>query len=118
MIMKESRVYRLTGMSPILGSQPADPEIRKTYVEDKIRQAGDRQDRADEAENLDPTQEQIDKKSTIFGCRAEDGALILWDYQIRERSKPRSKCSRSSWASCRGILSLRSSCTSTRATCR
>ena len=83
MIMKESRVYRLTGMSPILGSQPADPEIRKTYVEDKIRQAGDRQDRADEAENLDPTQEQIDKKSTIFGCRAEDGALILWDYQIK-----------------------------------
>lgn len=83
MILKETRVYKLTGISPILGSQPADPEIRKTYVEDKIRNQGDWQDRTDEAENLDPTQEQIDKKSTIFGCRAEDGALILWDYQIK-----------------------------------
>lgn len=82
-IIFESRIYKLTGISPVLGSQPADPEIRKTYIEDKIRQAGDRIDRTDEAENLDPTQEQIDKKSTIFGCRAEDGALILWDYQIK-----------------------------------
>lgn len=82
-IIKESRVYRWTGISPILGSQPADPEIRKTYVEDKIRKAEDRQERGDEAENLDPTQEQIDRKATIFGCRAEDGALILWDYQVK-----------------------------------
>lgn len=83
MIDQEKRVYKLTGISPILGSQPADTEIRRTYVEDKIRKAEDRQDRSDEAENLDPTQDQIDRKATIFACRAEDGALMLWDYQVK-----------------------------------
>lgn len=31
-IIVEHRVYRITGMTPMLGTQPADPAIRQTYI--------------------------------------------------------------------------------------
>ena len=75
--MKELKV-RITFTEPILGTQPADPELHSTYVASK---APDHETREEEIAAIGAT-EYEEKSMTVFP-RMEDGTPFLWDYQIR-----------------------------------
>jgi hypothetical protein len=62
-IQMDKRAYRLTGTSPILGSQPADPDIRRRFLMEKARELGID---VSESEN-DDLPENIEQKGlTVF----------------------------------------------------
>lgn len=73
----ETRSYRLTGTSYLLGGQPADPEIRTQFIASKAPTP-----ERGELEN-DMLPDNIDEKGlTVFFRRDVDDALSLMDYMI------------------------------------
>lgn len=78
MIQYEKRVYELTGTTPILGSSPANPDIRTAYIASKAPSPADV---AGEEEAYVPN---IDEKGlTVFLRDPKSGALMFLDYQVR-----------------------------------
>lgn len=66
--------YRLTLTEPILGSQPADPELHTKYIASKAPH--------DEGEEETESLPEDGKGITVF-ARNDDGDPVLWDYQIK-----------------------------------
>lgn len=79
MIGLETRKYRLVGFEPILGSQPANPEIRSAFIASK---APEQALRDEETEMFDPDAER-DKGLTVFMRNPKSGALALMDYAVK-----------------------------------
>lgn len=74
---KETRKYRLTGIESMLGSNPADPEVRRTYIESK-RPA----DIVDDESGNTPSMNE-DKGLTVFLLHPRTGGPMIYDYTIR-----------------------------------
>lgn len=77
MIQFEKRKYRLVGITPLVGSQPASQEIREQFIATKapVRELGD--------EEMGLSVFERDEKGvTVFMRDAHDG-LCMMDYQIR-----------------------------------
>lgn len=77
MITTDSRVYLLTGFTPILGSQPPAPDVRTQYLASKATPAA-----AAEEEAMTPNL--AEKNLTVF-LRDPDhnDRLVLMDYVVR-----------------------------------
>lgn len=73
----EKRKYRLTGITPLLGSQPASRELREQFIAAK---APTEELRSEEAELS--TFERDEKGVTVF-MRDPNDALCLMGYQIK-----------------------------------
>lgn len=72
----ETRTYRLHGLSELLGSQPANPDVRTAYLSEK------EPERVLEENELLP--EGLDEKGlTVFLRDPKTGALALMDYVIK-----------------------------------
>lgn len=72
----EARTYRITGITPMLGGQPADKELRSTY----ISSLAPTPEQGDEENSMLPN---IDQKGlTVFLRRPLDDAMSLMDYMI------------------------------------
>lgn len=76
-IQMEERKYKLTGLTPILGSQPADPEIRTRFIASKAPDPVQ-----GEAENAMLPEDVEGKGLTVFLQRDQDNALCLMDYMV------------------------------------
>lgn len=75
-LITESRVYRLTGLTPILGSAPASRAIRTQYIASKA--PTDKLREEEEAASFD-----LDEKGlTVFNRNKQD-QLCLMGYQIK-----------------------------------
>lgn len=73
----EERKYRLTGITPILGSQPCSQEVRTKYVAKKVAEINNEE----EQECLPDLEE---KGLSIFYMDTDErDALMMMDYQIR-----------------------------------
>lgn len=72
----EKRSYILTGISPILGSQPADPEIRTNFIASKAPAGTD----IDAENEMLPTEDL--GGLTVFLRSAEDGGIAILDYVV------------------------------------
>jgi hypothetical protein len=75
--MKELKV-RITFISPVLGSQPSDPDIHRTYIASKAPNAPKIEEEV-AAVGVDA----VTKKGMTIFPRDKDGNIVLWDYQIR-----------------------------------
>lgn len=76
----ETRRYRLTGISPILGTKPANENIRTAFVTEKAPTPDAKKEELDLYE-LDSEQ---DKGLTVFARDPDNGdCLILLDYMVR-----------------------------------
>lgn len=71
------RRYRLTGITPILGSQPANPAIRTQFVASKAPDPA-----LGEDENAMLPEDVEGKGLTVFLQRDQDNALCLMDYMV------------------------------------
>ena len=76
MINYETRKYRLTGVTEILGSQPANKQVRSDYIASKAPS----EEFADEEQDMLKLEE---KGLTVFLRRNRDEALCMLDYQVR-----------------------------------
>ena len=72
----ESRVYRLTGLSPLLGSSPASRAIRTQFIASKAPTPELREEEAEAAFDLD------EKGLTVFNRNSND-QLCLMGHQIK-----------------------------------
>lgn len=84
MIKFTERTYVLKGITEILGSQPADPEIRSRFIASK---APAEELSREELELIDASQMEIDRGVTKFHQSWRSGALCLLDYQIKGHLK-------------------------------
>lgn len=75
--MKEMKV-RITFTDPVLGTQPADPEIHSRFIASK---APDHKTLAEEVAAMGA--EQVEERGMTVFPRMEDGTPFLWDYQIK-----------------------------------
>lgn len=74
------RKYHLIGLTPILGSQPADEYIHTNYIESK---APSPTQAAQEAEMMGDGMRRSDETNiTVFYRRPEDDAISLMDYML------------------------------------
>lgn len=80
---------RLTFIEEILGTASNNPEIHSEYIASK---APDAKSTEEEVEAIG-VEEVIEKSMTVFS-RNEDGAPILWDYQIKGFFKDAAGCLR------------------------
>lgn len=69
---------RLTFTEPILGTQPADPEIHSHYIASK---APDAASKAEEIAAMGAAE--VEERGMTVFPRMEDGTPFLWDYQIK-----------------------------------
>lgn len=76
MIQFDRRRYRLTGITPLLGSQPANPDVRGTYIASKAPT----EEMGDAETGMLP--EDRDKGLTVFLRRETDDALCIMDYVL------------------------------------
>ena len=70
----ESRVYHLTGLTPILGSQPASQTLRQEYLQSKAGKLLSDAQRMEEDEAFDYDEE--DKGTNIFARDSRNGDCI------------------------------------------
>ena len=75
MLNIETRKYCLTGVTRILGSQPADPEVRTRFLASEVDKA-----KADEEASKLPIDQQK-RNLTVF--LRDDGCICLSDYVIK-----------------------------------
>lgn len=75
MINIEKRTYRLHGITRILGSQPADPEVRTRFLANEVEKA-----KADEEASKLPIDQQK-RNLTVF--LRDDGCVCICDYVIK-----------------------------------
>ena len=73
----ETRSYRLTGLTRILGSQPADPEVRSTYIASKAATAA----KGEEENAMLP--EDLQKRNLTVFLRDRLGIISICDYVIK-----------------------------------
>lgn len=71
----ETRTYRLTGTTPLLGSQPGDPQVRTSYLASKAPT----QIQGDAETAMLP---EDDKGCTVFLRDPETGGLCVMDYAV------------------------------------
>lgn len=76
MIELEKRTYRLTGITELLGSQPANEQLRSDYIASKAPSA----EFADEEQDMLSLDE---KGLTVFLRDVNDKSIVMLDYQIR-----------------------------------
>ena len=81
MINMETRKYRITGIEPILGSQPANPEIRSAFIASKAP-APELRDEESAMFEADAN-ELRDKGLTVFLRNPKSGAIALMDYAVK-----------------------------------
>ena len=75
--MKDMKI-RITFTEPILGSQPADPELHTRFIASKAP------DHKSMAEEIAATSvEEVEERGKTVFPRMEDGTPALWDYQIK-----------------------------------
>lgn len=83
MLNSEKRIYKICGVTPILGSSPASKDIRTAYIASRAPNPADVEGEEEYVPNLD------DKGLTVFlrdDVDYKDGkrdALMLLDYQVR-----------------------------------
>ena len=75
--MKEMKV-RITFIEPILGTQPADPELHTRFIASK---APDHETMAEEVAAMGAAE--VEERSKTIFPKMEDGTPFLWDYQIK-----------------------------------
>lgn len=76
-MLYETRKYRLSGISPMLGSQPASKTLRTEFIASKAPSPA-------EVEEEDNLLGSVDEKGlTVFLRDDKDGSLIMLDYMIR-----------------------------------
>lgn len=75
-LQNETRVYRITGTTPLLGTQPASVALRTEYVASKAPAVETAMEEAELGPNLE------ERGLTIFNRDAED-RLCLMSYQIK-----------------------------------
>ena len=73
----EKRTYRLTGLTRILGSQPADPEVRSKFIAGKAATL----EKGDEETRMLP--EDLEKRNLTVFLRDKDGIVCICDYVIK-----------------------------------
>lgn len=79
-MLYESRKYRLTGLSPILGSQPASEAIRTQFVASKAPDS----DLSEEERALFESDERQTRGLSVFARDPEhNDQVILLDYMVR-----------------------------------
>lgn len=72
----DQRTYKITGLTAMMGSQPADPDVRATYIASKAPSSI----RMEEEEAM---MEDIEKRGlTVFMRDKADGALCMMDYMF------------------------------------
>ena len=72
----ESRVYHLTGLTPLLGSQPASQTIRQTYLQSKAKQLTPEK-RAEEDEIFSYDVEDTDTKVFPRDSKKDDRLCLM-----------------------------------------
>ena len=75
--MREMKV-RITFIEPILGTQPADPELHTRFIASK---APDHETMAEEVAAMGAAE--VEERSKTIFPKMEDGTPFLWDYQIK-----------------------------------
>ena len=79
-MLYESRKYRLIGLSPILGSQPASEAIRTQFVSSKAPET----ELSEEERELFDSEERQTRGLSVFARDPEhDDQIILLDYMVR-----------------------------------
>lgn len=83
----ETRTYRWTFITSLLGTLPADKEIRTNYVINKVaddaeKTIADVQDELDELKAMPDPADEIENKTTVFAVTL-NGEPHLRDYQIK-----------------------------------
>lgn len=73
----ETRKYRLNGISPMLGSQPASRALRTEFIASKAPSPAEVEEEDNLLGNAD------EKGLTVFLRDGKDGSLIMLDYMIR-----------------------------------
>ena len=76
-LKRETRIYKITGLTPILGSCPANPEIYSTYVANQIEEQ-----KAEMEARFLPEQEIEEKGMTVF-MRYSNGGLCVHNHVIK-----------------------------------
>lgn len=79
MFNPEVRKYRITGIEPLLGSQPANPEVRSAFIASKAPE----QHLRDEEEAMFDPDAARDKGLTVFMRNPKTGAVALMDYAVK-----------------------------------
>ena len=74
----ESRTYRLTGTTPLLGSQAANPAVRTEYLASKAPSPA----QAEEEEKMIPAATADERGLTVFMRNPEDDGLCVMDYVL------------------------------------
>lgn len=74
----ETRVYRLKGITPMLGSQAANPAVRTEYLASKAPSPM----QISEEERMIPAATMDEKGLTVFMRRQGDEALCIMDYSL------------------------------------
>lgn len=98
-VRMETRTYRLTGFTPILGSSPANPDVRTKYIAEKeaklnLKSMSEEHRRAkteEERERIRKKAEEEasylregeDDKITVFMKNPRTGSNMLLDYQVK-----------------------------------
>jgi hypothetical protein len=77
-MITESRTYLLTGAEPILGSNPADPKVRETYIESKKPAV-----QTENESELTPEAVSENYGLTVFLRHPETNTPMLFDYTVR-----------------------------------
>ena len=74
----ESRTYRLTGITPLLGSQAANPAVRTEYLASKAPSPA----QVTEEENMIPAATADERGLTVFMRSPGDEAICIMDYAL------------------------------------
>lgn len=74
----ETRKYRLTGTEMMLGSNPSDPQVRRTYIESKRPPES-----PDENESVNTPTVDDEKGLTVFLRHPQTEGPMVYDYTIR-----------------------------------
>ena len=75
-LMSERRTYRIEGITPLLGSQAANPDIRTAHIMSKAPK-----DLTDDENEYLPNPD--DQDLNVFLRDPKTGALMLMDYMVR-----------------------------------
>ena len=78
-MVMETRTYKLTGVEPILGSNPSDPDVRAKYIESKKPAAVTE----NESENTPDPRGDDGYGLTVFLLHPKTGGPMLYDYVVR-----------------------------------
>lgn len=72
----ETRRYKLRGLTPILGGQPANPAVRTQYISSRAPAPG-------LGEEEDSLLNDLEEKGLTVFMRDEDNRLLLMDYMLK-----------------------------------